>query len=469
MTTTDDICATGLSPRTHPVGPGARGSLVLVAVGTRGDVQPYVALGRGLRAAGYRVTIATHDNFSTLVLAHGLQYARICGDPRDVLATTAGNEALRSRDRFQFLRRTMQLMADYLEQGVRDCLAAAHDADALLVSPVALAIAHPVAEALRIPLIRCFLAPATATGTAPAFALPGGLRLGPAANRLTYTVSRQLLWTLARPAVNSRCRPQLGLPPLPLRDPMRALDDGKTPFLYGYSPAVLPRPRDWPHSVRVTGYWFLDRPHGWQPEPELARFLADGEPPVCIGFSSTTSNNAAATIAMVDAALQRAGRRGVLLTGWLDPELRAGGPQLSRHLYVTDDVPHDWIFPRCAGVVCHAGAGTVGAAMRAGVPVLATPFHPEQQMWADSLHKLGVSPAPIPQRSLSVDNLAAGLTAITTDPELQSRAHIVGSRVRAEDGVTQAVTELQPFLDQVCRVQGVQGVQGVQQQLSEIA
>ena len=369
-----------------------------------------------------------------------------------MLATDAGNEALRSRDRFQFLRRTMQLMAQYLEQGVQDCLAAAHDADAILVSPMGLAVAHPVAEALSLPLIRCFLAPATATGTAPAFALPGALPLGPAVNRLTYSVSRQLLWLLARPAVNARCRPQLGLPPLPLRDPMRSLDGSRIPFLYGYSPAVLPRPRDWPHSVRVTGYWFLDRPRSWRPEPELARFLAEGEPPVCIGFGSTTSNDAAATVAMVDAALARAGRRGVLLTGWLDPDLRARGPRISPHLYVTDDVPHDWIFPRSAGVLCHGGAGTVGAAMRAGVPTLVTPFHAEQNMWASTLHKLGVSPSPISQRLLTTDNLTAAIATLTTDPGLRRRAEVVGTRVRAEDGVGRAVTELQPFLDRVCSI-----------------
>jgi UDP:flavonoid glycosyltransferase YjiC (YdhE family) len=452
MTIAERFLSRELTARTHPVRRAARGSLLLVAVGTRGDVQPYVALGRGLRAAGYDVTVATHENFSTLVRSNGLDFSLICGDPRAVLSTDAGNAALRSRDRFQFLRRTVQLMASYLEQGVQDCLTAAHHADAIMVSPMGLAVAHPVAEALGIPLIRCFLAPATATGTAPAFGLPGGLHIGPIGNRLTYAVSRQLLWLLARPTVNARCRPQLGLPPLPLRDPMRALDESRTPFVYGYSPAVLARPRDWPHSVRVTGYWFLERPRSWRPDLELGRFLADGPPPVCIGFGSTTSSNAAETVAMVDAALARAGRRGVLLTGWLDPQLCARGPRVSPNLYVTDDIPHDWIFPRSAGVVCHGGAGTVGAAMRAGVPTLVAPFHAEQQMWANTLHDLGVSPTPIPQRLLSIDNLAAAITTLTTDPALRYRSEVIGTRVRAEDGVGQAVAELQPFLDRVCRV-----------------
>jgi UDP:flavonoid glycosyltransferase YjiC (YdhE family) len=452
MTTADSILATGLPRRTRAIHRSTRGTLLLIAVGTRGDVQPYVALGCGLRNAGYSVTVATHENFSSLVLAHGLGFAPICGNPRDVLATEAGNAALRSHRRFQFMRRMMPLMAVYFEQGVRDCVAAAHDADALLVSPMALGIAQPVAEALSVPLVRCFLAPATATGAAPAFRLPGGLRLGPTGNRMTYALSRQVLWLLARPAVNAHCRPQLGLAPLSWRDPMRALDASKTPVLYGYSPSVVPRPRDWPHWVRVTGYWFLERPQGWRPDPALARFLAEGEPPVCIGFGSTTSDDPGATVALVDAALARSGRRAVLLSGWLDPAISARGSRVSERLYVTDDVPHDWLFPRASAVVCHGGAGTVAAAMRAGVPTLVTPFHPEQQMWASSLHQLGVSPAPIPHRLLTSDNLAAALETLTSDPGLRRRAEVVGARVRSEDGVTQAVTELQPYLDRVCRV-----------------
>jgi UDP:flavonoid glycosyltransferase YjiC (YdhE family) len=164
-------------------------------------------------------------------------------------------------------------------------------------------------------------------------------------------------------------------------------------------------------------------------------FLQSGPPPVYIGFGSMAGRDPERRAEIALEALKRSGQRGVLLTGW-------GGLQprdLPDDVYAVDSVPHDWLFPQMAAVVHHGGAGTTAAGLRAGTPTVIVPFFGDQPFWGRRVAELGVGPAPIPQKQLSVERLAAAIRTAAGDPAMRARAQELGRRIRQEDGVARAV------------------------------
>jgi sterol 3beta-glucosyltransferase len=207
------------------------------------------------------------------------------------------------------------------------------------------------------------------------------------------------------------------------------------PQLYGFSSHVLPIPADWPDSVTATGYWFLDQPTTWQPDPLLKQFLADGPAPVYFGFGSMANNDSARATATIVEAIRRADVRAVLATG-------VGGLTLDTptpNVFLLKEAPHDWLFPQMAAIVHHGGAGTTGAAFRAGKPQLICPFFGDQPFWGRRVAALGVGPQPIKQKNLTTDQLTEALITLTVDQTLRERADALGAAIRAEDGVAGAV------------------------------
>ena len=407
--------------------------ITIIAVGTRGDVQPHVALAKGLRNAGHSVRVATHAGYASLVRAHGLSFAPVAGDPRSLLAgrrqvmAEARGTALRD---LRFLRTLLREQEALAYEALADCLAASQGADALICSTVAI-VGPIVAEKLAIPAFSSALQPLSRTTAFPLFMFPELPRLGPRYNRLTYTLAQRVVRRLTRPLV-SRCRQRLGLSPMV---PPRPVNGPQPPVLYGFSPLVVPRPADWGEQVYVTGYWFLDRLDDWRPPDALQRFLDAGSPPVYVGFGSSRTRDPEATVSLVLEALKATGQRGILETGWGG----LGRGSLPPDVFQVDETPHDWLFPRMATVVHHSGAGTVAASLRAGVPTVTVPFDGDKPFWARRVHALGVGPPPIPWKQLTAARLSAAIGVAVGDVAVQRRAAGLGEQLRAENGVGRAV------------------------------
>jgi len=214
------------------------------------------------------------------------------------------------------------------------------------------------------------------------------------------------------------------------------------PVLYFYSQYVIPHPADWPPSVHVTGYWFLKDQSGWTPPEDLVRFLAEGPAPVYVGFGSMVAENAESFTRTVIEGIQQAGVRAVLATGW--GGLRAS--DLPASIFRLQEAPHDWLFPQMAAVAHHGGAGTTGAGLRAGKPTVIVPFIADQPFWGQQVEKLGVGPAPIPQKRMTAAALAAALKMAVTNSSMREQALQLGERIRTEDGVGEAVRVIQQVL-----------------------
>jgi sterol 3beta-glucosyltransferase len=217
---------------------------------------------------------------------------------------------------------------------------------------------------------------------------------------------------------------------------------GHLPLLYCYSPSIVPAASDWNNCNHVTGCWFLDREAEWQPPCELVDFLQAGPAPVYVGFGSMHSSNPQEVTEMVLQALARAKQRGILQTG------RGGlsNADLPDDVFAVNSIPHDWLFPQMAAVVHHGGSGTTAAGLRAGMPTVIIPFFADQPFWGARVFELGAGPAPIPKKRLTLERLADAIRAATCDEVIRGRASALGERIRAEDGVTQAVEVLQRYL-----------------------
>ena len=198
----------------------------------------------------------------------------------------------------------------------------------------------------------------------------------------------------------------------------------------------MPPPPDWGERERVTGYWFTAPEENWQPPEALARFVAAGPPPVYFGFGSMPAQDAGRMTRSVLDAL--AGRRGLLATGWGGLE---AGPR-SEAVLVIEAAPHSWLFPRCAAVVHHGGAGTTHEALRWGRPQVICPVFGDQPFWGRRIQALGPGPAPLPQRRLTAAALAAALS-VAADPAVLARAEALGAELRAEPGTAAAADLLE--------------------------
>ncbi len=417
--------------------------IVMLSVGSRGDLQPYVALGKGLIRAGYRVCLATHPPYRSFVERHGLEFAPLEGDPPRIIQDERAKAWLESgRNLFAAMRRMQSLFRDLYHQMFVDIWHACQGADAVIYAPLAMP-AYFAAEKLGIPHIAAPLIPLGRSREYPSISFPRTLPRW--LNPISHTLSEQIFWQAIRRPFNRAIQEVLGMSPLPLWGPYRRLYGESLPFLYGFSAHVFPRPADWPAHHHITGYWFLDHDPDWQPPADLVDFLEAGPPPVYVGFGSMVGRDPERTAEIVLAALRRSDQRGVLLRGW-------GGLQatdLPDDVIMVSDVPHDWLFPRMAAVVHHGGAGTTAAGLRAGVPTVVVPFFVDQPFWGERVHALGVGPRPILQKKLTVARLTEAIRQAVNDLAVRDRAAALGRRIRQEDGVKTAVRCVQSLLDEL--------------------
>jgi len=413
--------------------------IVILTAGSRGDVQPYVGLGVGLQRAGHQVCLPAPEAFRSLITEAGLEFVPVKGlDPQELLRLPEVQALVRRSGRpttmLAMLRIGQRYLADLLDEYWRS----SEGADLLVASTTAFC-ALDCAEKRGIEFIYAPQQPLEPTRAFPSpFLAPWGVRLDTAFNRLTYYLQMFVLWQVFRVAINN-WRRQMSLPPHSASSYLRRLRAQVT--VYGFSPSVLPVPTDWPPHHHVTGYWFLDEPCGWQPPADLVGFLESGQPPVYVGFGSLGEDDPTRITRAVLEALELSGQRGVLLSGWSG----LGNTPLPKTVYRLDSIPHSWLFPKMTAVVQHGGMGTTAAAFRAGVPTVVVPLGGDQPFWAERVTQLGVGVRCASFSQVTAEQLATVLNEITTDTTVRQQAAALGEKIRAGDGVGQAVTLIQNY------------------------
>ena len=428
-------------------GPVPMLAIAILVVGSRGDVQPFIPIAQRLARDGHRVRLATHALFREFVESHGIEFFPLAGDPRELMeymVMTGGR--LIPHDLHQLLEqvpRKREMMSRILASTWAACTepdpgrpdALPFVADAVIANPPSQGHIH-VAEALHAPLHIMFTMPWSPTRAFPhpfTHMVPRGhpgLR-----NRLSYETFDLLTWLGLSDLVNEFRERTLGVERVHLREHGASLVHELTvPHAYLWSPSILPKPDDWGSHIDVTGFVFLDEAAHFEPPNALREFLAAGSPPVYVGFGSCPAPDPAALTRAIFDGLEGAGVRGLVARGWA--HLGAGSPPA--HVHIIDDLPHDWLFPRCAAVCHHGGAGTIAAGLRSGLPTVVVPFFGDQYFWGRIVAESGAGPAPVPIGTFTAETLREAI-AFALRPEVRARALALGERVRAQAGVEEAV------------------------------
>lgn len=411
-------------------------------LGTRGDVQPYLALALALKQRGHDVILAAPEQFAAWVGSHGVECASLPAEFLDLLDSPVAKEAIAGgrgfSAGFKLIKHVRPLMRSVFD--AEWDAARTFRPDLVVHHPKSLAAPH-IAEKLGARLALASPLP----GFTPTSAFPspmiGVSSLGPL-NKLSHTLMIEAGGLLFGPDVADWRQAALGLP-------RRSLRKGLSPTLYAFSEAVVRRPADWGRDVCVSGYWFLDE--DWSPTAELDAFLRAGEKPIYVGFGSMPGLSPHVLTEQIVTALARCGRRGVLALGGgaLSKEFQAP------HVQFIESAPHNRLLPLMSAALHHGGAGTTGAALRAGLPSLLCPIMGDQPFWARRVSALGVGPPALDRRRLDADALTRAFDA-TEDEALRRRAQAIGERIAGEDGPAKAIA----FIEEVACPRALRGTDG---------
>ncbi len=417
-------------------------TITILAVGSRGDVQPYITLGVRLQQRGHQVRIGALETFRALVSNAGLTFTPL-GDLPAAAQRADAETPGKSSTRFAGPSGRVRFWLTFprlIEANANAFVEACAGTDLIVHSRLALPAPH-IAERLGVPCIAAYAAPTIRTRE---FAHPYYLR-DTGESRARIAASYQLDWYLTNQlplAMLNRLRVRMGLGAVSRRALRSWLDQRVLASLFLYSPSVVPRPRDWPDNAHVTGFWYEAAQTRWCPPAALRRFLDEGPPPLTIGFGSMVPKDSAAVTRVLAEALALTGQRAVLLSGWA----KLQNDSTTDRLLTVDTAPHSWLFPRAAAAIHHGGAGTCAAALRAGIPSVIVPFAFDQHFWARRLHDLGVAPAPVPIGQLTVARVAAAIDIAIRDEAMKAQAERLAATMAREDGLGQSVDLIESYV-----------------------
>ncbi|KAH7142697.1 hypothetical protein B0J13DRAFT_636314 [Dactylonectria estremocensis] len=432
-------------------------NIVIQIVGSRGDVQPFVALGKVLKDThGHRIRIATHPTFRNFIEENGLEFFNIGGDPTELMAFMVKNpslmpgfDAITSGE----VKRRRRGIEEILMGCWRSCIEGGNGlgppqprskgspldanedpfiADAIIANPPSFAHIH-IAEKMRIPLHMMFTMPWSPTRQFPhpLANIQSSNADDFMTNYLSYTLVEMMTWQGLGDVINRFRQRVLNLPPLSLIWAPGLLERLKVSWTYCWSPALIPKPNDWGKHIDISGFFFLNLASTYTPDPQLEAFLSSGPPPVYIGFGSIVAEDPNTMTRMIFKAIELSGVRALVSKGW--GGLAADEIGLPDNVFMLGDVPHDWLFEHVSCVVHHGGAGTTATGIKAGKPTLVVPFFGDQQFWGSMIARAKAGPEPIRHKDLTAENLAEAIQFCLL-PETLHQATQLGEKIREEKG-----------------------------------
>lgn len=409
--------------------------IVILIVGTRGDVQPFIAIGKRLQDYGHRVRLATHANFKEFVLTAGLEFFPLGGDPKILAEYMVKNKGFLPSGPSEIPIQRKQ-MKEIIFSLLPACKEPDPDTgipfkvDAIIANPPAYGHTH-VAEALKVPIHIFFTMPWTPTSEFPH---PLSRVKQAAGYRLSYQIVDSMIWLGIRDMINEFRKKKLKLRPVTYLSGAQG-SGNDIPHGYIWSPHLVPKPKDWGPKIDVVGFCFLDLASNYVPPEPLVKWLEAGDKPIYVGFGSLPVQDPAKMTEVIVKALEITGQRGIINKGW-------GGlgtlAEPKDFVYLLDNCPHDWLFLQCKAVVHHGGAGTTAAGLKAACPTTIVPFFGDQPFWGDRVHARGVGPLPIPVDQFSLQKLVDAINFMM-EPKVKDNAVELAKAMESEDGVSGAV------------------------------
>ncbi|KAL8030781.1 hypothetical protein ABFX02_14G308300 [Erythranthe guttata] len=417
--------------------------IAMLVVGTRGDVQPFLAVAMRLQEHGHYVRLATHARFRDFVKSAGIDFYPLGGDPLVMVEFLVRNKHIIAApgDRVILLEQ-LKAIIDSVPLACTEpdpITGEPFTAQAIIANPPAYGRVH-VAEALGASLHIFSPIPGTPTNAFPHLYMQIPLSAG---YWLSYIFADLMVWWGIREFVNEFRKKKLNLAPISYFNTDH-VSISHLPTAYTWSPLVLPKPNDWGPLVDVVGYCFLDLGSKFIPPEDFVQWIQNGTKPIYFGFGSTLLDEPEKMMDIILEALKNTGQRGIIDRGWGD--LGSTHRNIPENVFFVADYPHDWLFPQCSAVVHHGAAGTIATGLRAGCPTAVIPFCGDMFLWGKILHKKGLAPAPIPMSQLSVESLSEAITFML-QPKVKLRSMELGQLIQREDGVGAAVEAFHRHLE----------------------
>ena len=440
--------------------------ILIITNGTRGDIDPFIALGQGLIKRGHQPTICAPISFKNVITDNGIGYAYMNNGLPKIVKSEAGRSIMESSASMGRYVRSGLKMKSVLEPSyrrqLRETFRAAQELspDLIIFNHVAIYGPH-IARQLSIPAMAAVSSPILIpTGDVAHLLFPQLAWLkqfGRLYNRLTYYIFFKIVELVTGYLVRE-WQKENKLPHHSNKiDFYKKNKRQHKPLIvmHHYSTAVSPLARDWDKNIVITGYWFRqDEKKAWQPPKDLVDFIKAGPPPIYIGFGSMTGSRKTMqqVITTIGKVLSKTGTRAVIGVGWSKHDWQAmttnNHSAMADKIHYLDEAPHDWLFPKMAGVMHHGGAGTTAAGFRAMKPAIICPFFADQHFWARRVRATESGVAPMPLQEINEDNLTAAIKKITTDQRVIANAKKIGAQVNREDGVATAIKIIEKFMAQ---------------------
>ncbi len=402
--------------------------ITILTVGSRGDVQPFLALAVGLKEAGHEVNFGANPEFKEFIGSRGIKFNLIRNNPMDILKEKYKDTPYKERRKIYY---------DFMKNWVADGIDAARNSDLIIFTPV-YHVGYHIAEKLKLPVIKASYVPYTPTKE---FSNPFFRPLPKFLSKPSYLISQFFEWQFIKNNINQLRKEVLGLEKIPVTGMMHKQHKEKMPVIYGFSESVIPRPKDWPEWIRITGYWFLKDLEDYSPQNDLQNFLNDGDAPLYfdIGSLGVYSNS---IITKTVTALSKTGYRIIANPGKSGIESKIKNSNI---FYVDGSVPHAWILPRVKAVISHGGPSSVASILKAGKPLAIIPIYGDHKFWARKVYRLKVGTPPLQLKNLNEKTITGTAGILMSDKELESNAKRLSEKIGAENGIGNAIDFIEKY------------------------
>ncbi len=401
--------------------------------GSRGDVQPFIALALALKQKGHIVLLGAPENFQQTIQDYGVDYQKIDGDLEKLMYEPEIQNLLETGSTIALLKGLQKNADKNSKEVANDLIEGCKKVDFIITTFIPLFYVASIAEKLKKPFVNVILNPPT-TPTKE-FPYPEFDFLNfPAYNRFTYKLLNFFIWQAYKKRINT-FRNELGLPSC-RESLLKTMEENAVPTIYALSKNLMPRPKDWALNYKISGFISLNQEVN-QTNKTIETWLSKGEKPIYIGFGSIPIPKK--LLEMIPQLLSTTNERIILCKGWsITDDL-----PVSENLLVIDKADHQWLFSQCKAAIFHGGAGTLATVIKSKLPAIVISIFADQPIWGKIVErkKVGIH---IPAKSLTTDKLISAIRLVQTD-EIKNNVLIVGEAIRNEKGLDNAVNEIEKY------------------------
>ncbi len=414
--------------------------ITILTIGTSGDVNPFIALGHELKNEGFEVTIATNDEFKSLIESYGLAFSTVVGDVRSSMQADKVKKSIEGGGQSkEFFDSLMEEAEPHFEKTLLQFKDACSHADVVISSALTLHFAHFLTDYFDIPLVFCSVNPAGPTSEFHHVLAdpPKGPKLMHSAyNKTTHKILTEVVWKYVKPKIERSWNKHMPPMKFPKSDPLAKAFEKKLPLiLMAYSPTLLPKPKDWSILQHVTGYWNLPVSEAYIPPKEIVDFIEAGDTPIYVGFGSMNNPTDKMLSESIIPAIKTLKQRAIVMDDGTD----LSAYRDDKDILIIKYADFNWLFPKMKAIIHHGGVGTTGIGIQAGAPTLIVSFIPDQRFWGWRLAQMGAMPNPIPKKTLNSAVFLERLTDLINNIEYKNKTQDLSLSMQKENGTATAV------------------------------